>query len=156
WNAELHALEGDVAYAHGEYQGRPKLRAVQDIHSMMLTTPSYRTANPRREAFPAWLEGIEADTAFDWNDWHHQLEAMLAHDVAARWGGNLDEAARRVKAKMLIVVAAQDHMVNPGPSEVFAKAATAKLVVLEGPCGHLAPGCEQSTLAQHVRALMAE
>ncbi|WP_394845530.1 alpha/beta fold hydrolase [Pendulispora brunnea] len=156
WNAEMHALESDVAYAHGEYQGRPKLRAVQDIHNMMLMTPAHRAENISRSAFPAWLEQVEADTSFDWNDWHRQLEAMLAHDVAARWGGNLEEAARQVKAKLLFVVAEHDQMVNPRPSKVFAKAANARLEVLTGPCGHLAPGCEQPALARYVHSFMEE
>jgi len=156
WNAELHALEADVTYAHGEYQGRPKIRTVQDIHTLMLMTAAQRSSNISRSAFPAWLEQVESDTNFDWNDWHRQLEAMLAHDVAARWGGNLEEAAHRVKAKMLLVVAEQDQMVNPGPAKLFAKAAHARLEVLGGPCGHLAPGCEQPALARYVRTFMEE
>ncbi|WP_394835006.1 alpha/beta fold hydrolase [Pendulispora rubella] len=156
WNAEMHALEADTAYAHGEYQGHPKIRAVQDIHNMMLMTAGHRAANIPRNEFPAWLEKIESDTSFDWNDWHRQLEAMIAHDVAAPWGGNLEEAARRLRAKVLFVVAEHDQMVNPGPSKVLAKAAHARLEVLDGPCGHLAPGCEQPALARYVRAFMEE
>jgi homoserine O-acetyltransferase len=148
WNAELHALESDVAYAGGAYQGHPPLRALQDIHQMMLATPTLRATETSRDAFPKWLATIEADTSFDWNDWRRQLEAMLVHDVAKRDHGSLEQAARRVKAKMLVVVAAQDHMVNPAPAERFAKAAGAELVVLDGPCGHAAPDCElEKTLA---------
>jgi homoserine O-acetyltransferase len=148
WNAELHALESDVAYAGGAYQGHPPLRALLDIHHMMLATPALRATETSRDAFPKWLATIEADTSFDWNDWHRQLEAMLVHDVAKKDHGSLEQAARRVKAKMLVVVAAQDHMVNPAPAERFAKAAGAELVVLDGPCGHAAPDCElEKTLA---------
>jgi homoserine acetyltransferase len=156
WHTELHALEGDVAYAKGEYQGRPKIRAVQDLHWLMLTTPSYRATETSREAFPEWLETKESDTAFDWNDWHRQLEAMIAHDVAKRWGGKLEQAAKQVTAKTLVVVAEHDHMVNPGPAKVFAKAMNAKLVVLDGPCGHLAPTCDAALLAQHVRSFVEQ
>ena len=53
WTAELHALESDVAYKGGEYTGRPQLKAVQDIHHMMLTTPAYR-ANLVAVAEPDW------------------------------------------------------------------------------------------------------
>ncbi len=156
WNAELHALKSDVAFANGEYQGRPRMKAVQDIHWLMLTTPAHRAKETSREGFPAWLESKEADTAFDWNDWHRQLEAMLAHDVAKAWGGKLDEAAKQVKAKTMIVVAEHDHMVNPGPSKAFAKAINAKLVVLDGPCGHLVTTCDATVVAQHVRGFLSE
>jgi homoserine O-acetyltransferase len=154
WTAELHALESDVAYKNGDYEGRPQLKAVQDIHWLNLTTPSNRADETSREAFPAWVAAKEADTSFDWNDWRRQLEAMLVHDVAH--GSPLEDAARRVKAKLLVVVAEQDHMVNPGPSKRFAKAAGAKLLALDTPCGHFLPGCEQAKLAEAVRTFLAE
>jgi homoserine O-acetyltransferase len=154
WNAELHALEGDIAYANGAYQGHPPMRAVQDIHWLNLTTPGYRAQETSREAFPKWLAEKEADVAFDWNDWRRQLEAMLVHDVAH--GGSLEDAAKRVKAKMLVVVADQDHMVNPGPSKRFAQAAGARVLAFDTPCGHFAPGCESAKLGEAVKAFLAE
>lgn len=153
WTAELHALESDVAYRGGAYQGRPQLRAVQDIHNMMLTTPADRAKKPRAE-FPKWLAEIEADTAFDWNDWRAQLLAMMAHDVARRDGGSLEAAGKRVKAKTLLVVDAEDHMVNPEPSRQFARAAGARLVELRSGCGHMAPGCAADDVKRAVHALL--
>ena len=156
WNTELHVLDGDVAYAKGEYQGRPKIRALQDVHWLMLSTAAHRNVETSREAFPAWLEKIESDTAFDWNDWRRQLEAMLGHDVARAHGGKLDEAAKATKAKALVVVALHDQMVNPASSMAFAAAKGAKLVTLEGHCGHLATGCEAERLRREVRAFLDE
>jgi homoserine O-acetyltransferase/O-succinyltransferase len=157
WTTELHALQDDAAYAGGNYQGRPRLRAVLDLHSLALTTPAYRAAQTSRDAFPAWVVGREAETTFDWNDWHRQLEAMMAHDVAAPYGGSIDAAAKRVKAKALFVVAAQDHMVSPIPARAFAAAmgARAQVVVLDGPCGHVAPTCEATKLARAVTPFLA-
>jgi homoserine O-acetyltransferase len=158
WTAELHALQADVAYEKGNYQGRPQLRAVRDLHALALMTPAYQAAQTTREAFPKFLSSVEADTSFDWNDWHRQLEAMLAHDVTKPYGGSMDAAAKRVKAKALFVVADQDHMVSPLPARAFAKAmgANAKVVALEGPCGHVAPGCEQAKVSAAVTAFLAQ
>ena len=155
WNAELHALESDVAYKKGDYEGRPVIRSVIDLHQLQLSTPAHFAATIGREQFPTWLEKIEADAYFDWNDWHRQLEAMIVHDVGKPYG-SLEAAAKRVKAKSLVVVAEQDHMVNPGPAKSWAKATGAKLVNLDGPCGHLAPGCEQTKLHAAVKAFLAE
>ncbi|MBX3189966.1 MAG: alpha/beta fold hydrolase [Labilithrix sp.] len=155
WTTELHALQGDVAYQNGAYEGRPRIKSVLDLHNLMLTTPAYRAEQTSREAFPAWLAAREAETTFDWNDWHRQLEAMLAHDVAKPYG-SIEAAAKRVKAKGLVVVAEHDHMVSPIPARAFAKATGAKLVVLDGPCGHVAPGCEAPKLAKAVSAFLAE
>jgi esterase/lipase len=48
----------------------------------------------------------------------------------------------KVKPPMLIVVALQDHMVNPEPSRQFARATGSVLVTLSGDCGHIATSCE--------------
>lgn len=157
WNTELHALEDAAAYKAGNYEGRPLIRAVLDLHALALTTPAHRAGETSRDAFAPWLTEREADTTFDWNDWHRQLEAMLVHDVA-RGRGSLDEAAKRVKAKALFVVADQDHMVSPLPARAFARAmgSRATVVALEGPCGHLAPSCEAAKVAASVTSFLAE
>ena len=154
WTAELNALESDVAYAKGSYQGRPPMRAVQDLHALALTTPTYRATQTSRDAFPKLLASFEEDTSFDWNDWHRQLEAMIAHDVGKPYGG-LEAAAKRVKAKALFVLADQDHMVNPLPARAFAKQVSgAKVASLDGPCGHFAPNCEAKKLESLVIAFL--
>ncbi len=154
WTAELNALESDVAYAKGNYQGRPTIRSVQDIHALGLVTPAYRAAETSREAFPKFLASFETDTSCDWNDWHRQLEAMMAHDVAKPYG-SLEAAAKRVKSKALFVVADQDHMVSPIPARAFAKQiAGATVAALEGPCGHIATGCEAAKLSGLVTSFL--
>jgi homoserine O-acetyltransferase len=157
WSTELHALQDDAAFKNGAYEGRPLMRAVLDLHALALTTPAYRASETSREAFPAWVAAREAETTFDWNDWHRQLEAMMAHDVTKPYGGSIDATAKRVKAKALFVVADQDHMVSPIPARAFAHAmgANATLVALEGPCGHIAPTCEAPKLAAAVKPFLA-
>jgi homoserine O-acetyltransferase len=146
WTAELHVLEGSSAYENGEYKVRPKIPALQELHWLNLTTPTHRNAETSRAQFAAWDETHASDTFFDWNDWHRQLEAMLAHDVARAYAGDLTVAAQKVKAKALIIVANQDHMVNPEPAKTFQKAMTSKstLLALDSPCGHMVPGCDSS------------
>ena len=157
WTTELHALQSDVAFANGNYAGRPQIRAVLDLHQLALTTPAYRAEQTTRDAFPAWLAAREAETTFDWNDWHRQLEAMLAHDVTKPYGGTIEAAAKRVKARALFVVADQDHMVSPIPARAFARAMgpSAQLVTLDGPCGHFAPTCEATKLSAAVLPFLA-
>lgn len=142
WKTELDLLEGSKAYAGGAYEGRPKIPALVQLHWSMLSTPAHRNAETSRAAFPAWVAEKGSDTSFDWNDWHRQLEAMMSHDVARADGGDLAKAARRVKAKALVIVADQDHMVNPAPSRTFAAAMNAELLELDSPCGHLVPNCD--------------
>ncbi len=155
WNTELHVLQGSVAYANGEYQGRPKIPALQELHWLMLTTPAHRNAETKRADFAAWSAEKANDTAFDWNDWHRQLEAMLTHDIARGDGGDLAAAAKKVKAKGLVIVAEHDLMVNPEPSKRFAKAMNADLVVLDSACGHMVPSCDDA-IGARVRKFLDE
>lgn len=157
WNTELHVLQGSTAYANGQYEGRPPIPALQELHWLMLTTSSHRNAETSRAAFPAWVATKANDTKFDWNDWHRQLEAMLQHDVARHDGGDLAATAKRVKAKALMIVSERDMMVNPEPSKGFAEAmkGRATLVSLDSPCGHLAYGCD-ATLGSRIQRFMAK
>ena len=55
---------------------------------------------------------------------------------------------------MLVIVATQDHMVNPTPAVEFARLLGnngAAVVELTGPCGHIATGCEAAKMAGAVK-----
>ena len=144
WTAELRAIEEDADWKNGNYTTEPALKAVGLIHAYALMTPRIRVEQTKN--IPEFIKTSEEGRKFDANDWYRQLQAMLAQDLGSKYG-SLDAAAARVKAKMLIIVASQDHMVNPTTALSFASAAGARTIVLEGDCGHQAPGCEQQEIA---------
>jgi homoserine O-acetyltransferase len=164
WHAEEDAMRSDPAWQNGHYAQRPPLGAVEALHDMHLTTPAnYSRAHPP-EKFAAdysayYTKGI---LPFDANDWLSQLEAMIHHDVSHNEGSgsssmpsdSMDAAESRVKARVLVVVAAQDHMVNPLPAEDFAKAIGAKVFVLDSDYGHISFGNESDKLGPVVRAFL--
>jgi homoserine O-acetyltransferase len=154
WHAEEDALKADPAWQGGHYTQPPTMGAVETLHTMNVSTPAhYARAYPPDKFGPEYAgyykKGI---LPFDANDWLAQLEAMIHHDVAH--GGSLEDAAKKVKAKVLVIVAAQDHMVNPKPALDFAPLIGAKTLILESDCGHLAPGCEMGKMAPVVRAFL--
>lgn len=150
WNTEMKALETDPDYDGGKYTQTPALPLVALVHDMNLSTPKFRSNHTTREGFPQFFENIttNGDRSFDANDYLRQLQAMLGHDIAH--GGSLYDAANKVKAKVLIISATQDHMVNPLPALGFAKLIHAQTLVLESDCGHMAPGCEMSTVSAEI------
>ena len=79
---------------------------------------------------------------FDANDKIRQVQAMMALDISEGFGGSMQQAAERIKAKVFVIAAKYDHVVTPGPALELAKLLNAKVLVLEGECGHLAPSCE--------------
>jgi homoserine O-acetyltransferase len=154
WHEEEDALRSDPAWHNGYYRQRPPLGAVAALHDMNLTTPAHYAQTHPPEKFAAdyaayYAKGI---LPFDANDWLAQLEAMIHHDVTH--GGSMEDAEKAVKARVLAVVAAQDHMVNPKPAEDFAKAIGAQVFVLESDCGHISNGCEADKLTPVVRAFL--
>lgn len=146
WNTELKALVSDPAYKDGKYTQTPPLSLVALIHNMNLATPDFRANHTTREGFPQYFENIttEGDRFFDANDYLRQLQALIGHDIAH--GGSIYDAANKVKAKTLIVNATQDHMVNPLPALGFAKLIHAQTLLLDSDCGHMSPGCENTTM----------
>ena len=152
--ADMDAIESDPAWQHGRYKQPPPVPVAELIWQLNLTTPENFARTHSRAAFDEDYAKWRANgiLPFDANDWLAQLEAILHLDVAH--GGSLEDAAKRVRAKVLVVSSAQDHMVNPAPALHFAGLIGAKTIVLQGDCGHLAVGCEAAALDPQVRAFL--
>lgn len=131
------------------------MEAVNAMHQFALYTPEYRVKNTRAQDFPA-LKAALAESQMAPADWAAQLRAMMSHDIGRADGGSLDRAAARVTAKALVVVAVQDHMVNPLPALAFAPKIHARVVELSGNCGHMATSCEAGKLGAAVKAFLTE
>ncbi len=141
WGTELRAIET------GMRSGMPNdslLAVLEGIQALALNTPAYvnRTAPDSADAL-IQRSVASLKSRFDPWDWASQLRAMLGHDVSHGVAGSLEEAANRVRARSLLVVAAQDHMVTPATIRDWARWTRAEVLELAGDCGHLATGCEQ-------------
>jgi homoserine O-acetyltransferase len=154
YRTDEEAVKADPAWRNGRYSQPPSAALAELIWQLNLTTPENFARTHSPEAFDRedanWRDhGI---LPFDANDWIAQLDAIQHLDVAH--GGTLEDAAKRVKAKVLVVSSAQDHMVNPQPALDFARMIGAQTIVLQGDCGHIATGCEAATLDPQVRAFL--
>ena len=158
WQAELHAIEADVNWKHGDYQARPTaaMRTVADIHALALQTPELRDRETGSHQFAEFLAATERREGFDTNNWYRQAQAMMKHDVSKPFGGDMQKAAAAVRARVLVVASLQDHMVTPWPALDFAKLLKARTLELTSDCGHLAPGCEQGKVAAAIARFLEE
>ena len=147
WTAQIDAMELDPAWNHGTPTGPmdQSLGLVEEIGSMNLTSPAYRVAQTKPEGFNELLAGIRNSARGDGGvaaDRIRQRQAIIALDIPGELGlTTLEQAAAKVRAKLLVIVSPEDHLVNPEPATKFAQAAGAPLVKLDSPCGHLAPSC---------------
>jgi homoserine O-acetyltransferase len=66
----------------------------------------------------------------------------------------MERAAREVKANVFVIVSLRDHVVTPGPALEFARFLNARVLELEGDCGHLAPSCESQKVNPAVSAFL--
>ena len=156
WNAEKVAIERDPDWKGGRYTRSPSLPMVSYIHEMNLATPQFRAEHLTREQFPAYFKRISEDyhVGVDANDYRSQLQAMITQDIAH--GGTLYTAAGKIKAKMLVINARQDHMVNPLIPQGFARLLHAQTVLLESDCGHMSPGCDMAKISPIIDTFLAQ
>ncbi len=89
-------------------------------------------------------------------DWASQLRAMIAQNISKTFNDDMEKAAGAVKAKVLIIVSKQDHMVNPHPALDFSKLIKARILELNSDCGHLGTDCEIGKVDESVNKFLSE
>jgi homoserine O-acetyltransferase/O-succinyltransferase len=146
WTAEIDAIELDPAWNHGNPTG-PLSRGFalsEEIQSMNLTSPAYRVTHTNPKDLDGFLAEMRKNAKGDGgtaSDQIRQRQAIIALDIPDEFGATLGQLAKRVRAKFLVIVSPQDHMVNPTPALEFAAANGAPVVNLDSPCGHLSTAC---------------
>ncbi len=151
WQTQLDLLEsaaGSPAALHAA------MDAMAGLNELELRTPSWIAGNVND--VPKTLQSHRKSMeALDPYDYMSQLRAMIGLDIYRQFDGSIERTAKAVKAKMLVVVSLQDHMVNPAPARELARVAGAELVTLTSDCGHLATSCERDVLVREVAAFLA-
>jgi homoserine O-acetyltransferase/O-succinyltransferase len=152
WQTQIDAIMNDRGWNNGNYSENPARAAEFEFGALLLTTPDNRNKNKTRQQTFEELAKASKTGGSDANDKIRQAQAMMALDVGAPFEGSLERAAATVKARVFVIVARWDHVVTPGPAQLFARLLRAPLLELESDCGHLAPSCE----SQKVDAAVAE
>jgi len=157
WETQNEALMSDAAWKGGEYGSNPSRFFAWGFGKLILTSPDEVNSKMTRDQAQAEIAKARKDTGgMDVNDNIRQIQGMLSLDVTKGFGGSWERAAAAVKAKTLVIVAAKDAVVTPGPALKFAKLINAKTVVLEGNCGHLATVCESSTVNTEIKKFLEQ
>jgi homoserine O-acetyltransferase len=146
WTSEIDAIELDPAWNNGNPAG-PLTRGIalaEEIDSMNLTSPVYRATHTKAADFESFLGEIRKSGRSEEgavSDQIRQRETIISLDIPREFGVTLEQAAKRVRSKMLVIVSPEDHMVNPSPAVEFAGAIGAPVVSLDSVCGHLSLSC---------------
>lgn len=146
WTAEIGALELDPNWKNGDGNG-PLTRGsavYSEIDSMNVTSPPYRVAHTSPKDFGAFLDKTHQEYLGDAAaacDAIRQRQAIVSLNIPGEYSETLEQTAKRVHAKLLVMVSPEDHMVNPEPAVDFANAIGAPVVLLESNCGHSSLDC---------------
>lgn len=154
WSAELAAIE---TMLDSGADPRRIMPAVRMMHEFALTSPGWIHASRQSGEMPAFLQQLAEDArkGMDPGDYAAQLRAMISHDVTRRFGGSYEKAGAAVRARVLVIAAEQDHMVNPLPALEMASVSGFDVLRLKTNCGHLATRCEDARIAAAVREFLA-
>ncbi|MFN2399459.1 MAG: alpha/beta fold hydrolase [Gemmatimonadaceae bacterium] len=106
----------------------------------ILATTSPAAANRRAASmYDQYLANqVQSLRAVDLHEWAWHARAILAHDVARPFGGDVAQAARRWQARTLVVTALHDHSIDPQPAHDFARLIGADTLVIASSAGHSA------------------
>jgi homoserine O-acetyltransferase len=135
----IEAVKMDTAYHGGNYTVNPATPLAQQLTQLMVTTPTNVNNTVPVDSFSNWLSSLANDplNTIDCNDFLWQLKAVMKHDITTKAGGSLENTAKAIKAKMLIVANKQDHLLTQSLSIKFAGMANAQLIVMDNDLGHL-------------------
>jgi len=149
---QVASIESDPDYNHGHYEKEPALALANSIGALVVTTPEWRNRETPRDQFPGFLAKVEAPSSLDANDRLWQLKAIMKQDVIGN--RTLAEAARATPVRFLVIVNAQDHLVNPQPALDWAMATGAPTYISQGACAHLIMSCDAASVSSRVRAFL--
>jgi homoserine O-acetyltransferase len=150
----VESIEGDPAYAGGQYTSEPALKTANLFGALVVTSPSLRNQETPRNQVSQYIAQAEAPQSIDANDRLWQLRAIMQQDVIG--DRTLVEAAHVTRAKFRIIVSREDHLVNPQPALDWAAALGAPTYVSPGTCAHLIMNCDAAAVSSRVRQFLGK
>jgi homoserine O-acetyltransferase len=142
WTTQVDIIRNDPRWNGGNYEQNPATGIEFEMGEILLTTPEKYNREHSREQVLLSIARAKNTPTTDANDKIRQVDAMLSIDASAAFEGSMQRAAESVKAKMLVIVSPQDHVVTPEPAIQFAHLAHADLLEITSDCGHMMPSCE--------------
>jgi homoserine O-acetyltransferase/O-succinyltransferase len=134
WQTELELIK------HAEKSGDKDeieftRKRLADIDIMHLYTPSYFVRTKIADSLKPFLTEMYKERN-DISNLGSQIEAMMGQDIYISSSKNSSEIKNVIKAKVLLIISLQDHMVNPQGCIELSKQISCQLEPFDCDCGH--------------------
>ncbi len=129
------------------------MKRITDIMLLTGTSPSHISKTFESENFEEFMVKRYNQQGNPFNRLA-QFKAILEHNIYKNRGIEPGDLAEWVKTKVLIIIAEQDHVVNPIYSKELAKILECELLELTGDCGHIAAFCDVEQVKQAVKKFL--
>lgn len=154
WQTHLEAIETLQALGASNRQITDLLSS---LSMLTLWTPDYFVENVPREKLAGMIAESEQGSArLDPYDYAAQLRAMIGHDVFVQDTVGQPGYADSIKADVLVVGVASDHMVNPTPGKTLASTLEARRLEVQSNCGHIGSSCESANVVPVVHDFLEQ
>ena len=150
----VETIVDDPDYRNGNYTTEPPLKLANLFGNLTVTTAEFRNQATPRDQLDAFFAQAESPLPIDANDRLWQLRAIMTQDVIGP--RSLPEAARAAHPHFLVIVSANDHLVNPQPALDWAAATNAPTYISQAACAHLILSCDAAAVSTRVRRFLAE
>ena len=176
----LRAVALDPKWNGGDYYGGPEptdgiLLANQIMTGECLSKDYFENTFQWKSFNPACLEDLFAlhdyeQQLVEWssfggmyvdaNHWIYSCRMCINHDISRRFGGNLDEALRQIKAKVLLMPISSDGIHREVSTRRIAErinqlGGNAKLFVIDSDLGHVAANMVPQMFGPEIQAFLA-
>jgi len=153
WETVLRILS-----AYQECECQEAVSALMGIAFLTGSSPDYHARLTPRDSLPGIIGRMDSQmfAVPIAQNLAVQVRAMIGHNVAAPYDDSLEQAAARVKAKVLVIVTPEDHVVTPAPALEFAEVLGAEAIQLPNDCGHNGLRCDSEMLSQATQGFLAD
>jgi len=155
WNIRKEIVESYIELNADEKQIQ---RLTGMLTSLLARTFDYLNENIKDDEFEKYMTKFnsEPNKIFTSENSLYQLNAMINHNIFRNFNNSMEETAKVVKAKVMMIISETDMLVNPKTSLEFAPLINAKVLKLQNNCGHLAVGCELEKCGKEIESFLNE
>lgn len=149
----IDAVLTNPEYNNGNYKGKISIPMAMQVTQLVYSTPENISTRIKTEDFDSWYQKIGEGAIADWNNYVRQLQSLSKHDITKSTNGSLEEVAKTVEAKMLVVANKQDHCINYLTPKRFAELTkNTQYIELDASFGH----SFETLPIREIRALLAQ